>query len=75
MTQASLAERVGKKPQYISRILNESTHRNLTIKTMVDLSCALNQTLVLRMLPAGAKVAVDLARSEPEVRTKRRRTG
>lgn len=45
ITQNQLAERIGKTRQYLNKLLNRAHPSNLTIRTMVELSLALNRKL------------------------------
>ena len=47
LTRTELAVRLGKKKQYVSRVLNETS--NFTIETMVEISHALGKRLVVKL--------------------------
>ena len=53
MSQADLARKTGKKPQYISRILNEDSPVNFTIETMMELCMAMGLRLEIRTSPTA----------------------
>jgi transcriptional regulator with XRE-family HTH domain len=53
MNQAALARKIGKKPQYISRILNEDSPVNFTIETMMELCMAMGLRLEIRTSPTA----------------------
>jgi transcriptional regulator with XRE-family HTH domain len=53
MSQAELARKTGKTPQYISRILNENKQINFTIETMMELSMAVGLRLEIRTSPTA----------------------
>src|SRR5207249_859795 len=45
INQAELARRIGKSPQYLSKILNRAKPSNFTIQTMTEMSCALGLSM------------------------------
>lgn len=47
-SQAELARRMNKKPQYVSRVLDAERRENLTIATMAEFACALSIDLEIR---------------------------
>jgi len=57
MTKRQFAQRAGKSPQYIGRVLNENA--NFTIQSMVELVCALGCTLTIRAHEPDEQVSAD----------------
>lgn len=49
-TRAELARRMGKKPQYVSRVLRHESPSNFTIATMAEFACALDFDLALQVV-------------------------
>lgn len=48
---ATLAGRIGKTRQYVSKVLDEDRRVNFTVETLAEFSAALNLQLCLRMVP------------------------
>lgn len=48
-SQAELARRMNKKPQYVSRVLDEEREENFTLSTIAEFACALGLDLQLQM--------------------------
>ena len=48
LSQAELARRMGKKKQYVSRILNETA--NITLDTLVEITIALGRKLSIKFV-------------------------
>lgn len=51
ITKSELARRMGKSRQQINVLLDEEKKNNFTIETMAQISTALGQRLIVRMLP------------------------
>lgn len=51
LSQKSLAEVMGVSEAYISRIFNENLERNFTLKTLVELSRAVNAEIRISVVP------------------------
>lgn len=47
-SQAELARRLNKKPQYVSRVLDAERRENMTIATMAEFACALGIELTIQ---------------------------
>lgn len=58
ISQNSLAERIGKSRQYLSKILNQDQRVNFTIETMVLISAALGRAMTIRLAPPAERQIV-----------------
>jgi transcriptional regulator with XRE-family HTH domain len=68
VSQAELAKRLGKKPAYISRVLNGAP--NVTIRTMVEMALALDMRLAIALTEkerAGADFYTSITRNIDKV--------
>jgi len=54
LTQATLAKRLNKSRQYISKILNETA--NFTLDTIVEIALALDRTISIRIIKQGNNI-------------------
>lgn len=59
ISQAELAKRVSKSPQYLSKILNERTNANFTIDTMAQIAAALNWKLHIRLVSPDETLRIE----------------
>jgi len=57
-SQKSLAEVMGVSEAYISRVFNDNVEKNFTLKTLVELSRAVNAEIKISVVPREKQVSV-----------------